>query len=657
MAFQFTTFPTKPTNPNAAFVTAGTDGSLWSTATNSLYWYDGSAWQLFVGCDGGITDFAVRQLGRMWGIGQSDANIYYFNGIAWALQTLPYGGATRLALGPNGALWCLDNDTTKPQVWQLGTGGWVKFGHLSATDPTFVSIASGANGINDVFLAALDSSGQIWLCVDQQASWTPMAKLTQGSGKSIAAGADHRVFVIDSAAGNLWRWNAGSSSWEQISDQGGGFTQLSVQEDGRLWTVDSSNTLYSAVEFYPSLKHFRGSDWNNAGTAIYAVHHETTGNYDAIYRSNDGITFESVGCGSLPPVTKSTAYFWFSVPLFIPTAKPGDTEKMLISPIGSQTLYVCDDISKTPLTFAPLSLDSVDTGSAGVWNGFADDAAGNVYVGWYAMDSSENKAILYKSSAAEGYTTWHIVTSWEARHIHTVRVNPFNGYLYVVVGEPRDSSVATDSADSAKVMRSKDGGATWTCLTDTWANTPVEPCAPDIPLLYLGLYFSTLGFIKERVVLGEDTDFKRGRIFYFDDDGRDGTDSAKPLPFTPQPTYQTCNPGEFFLGAASMGDRLYLASQYLAPTQGVVSTRCVSTCDGVTWTLEQVCASVPDINASSMGIITQHPDRAGKLIYALSPTDSFVIAGSGGALETPRSWPGWFRRMMKRFVRAIFSWL
>ena len=94
------------------------------------------------------------------------------------------------------------------------------------------------------------------------------------------------------------------------------------------------------------------------------------------------------------------------------------------------------------------------------------------------------------------------------------------------------------------------------------------------------LYFSTLGFIPNtnRVVIGEDTDFVPGRIWFFDDDGRDGTDHKKPRPFHlkpsyDEPSYSAHNDGEFFLGAVSMGDKLYFASQFLAPTNGVTSTR------------------------------------------------------------------------------------
>jgi hypothetical protein len=59
---------------------------------------------------------------------------------------------------------------------------------------------------------------------------------------------------------------------------------------------------------------------------------------------------------------------------------------------------------------------------------------------------------------------------------------------------------------------------------------------------------------------------------------------------------------------------------------GIASTRCVSTADGVNWKLEQVCTYPGGSSAhANFGMVTHHPERGGKLIYALSANDSFVI--------------------------------
>ncbi|HET9640876.1 MAG TPA: hypothetical protein VFP12_16905 [Allosphingosinicella sp.] len=617
-------------NSGAAFATSGSDGSLWSTAANSLYWHDGCAWQIFATFGGGVTGFAAQDLKNLWALKAFDFNrIYYFNGIAWSLRTLPSSGsASRLAIGFDGKMWCLDN-AAQPKVWSFDaeSGIWVQFAPNPPVDATFKEIASGGTVAGGPFLLAIDTAGKEWQWTTGQLAWQQIPGVTPGYGKSIAAGPDRTVFLVDTSQGQLWKWKAGEDSNWVLLDSKTGFVQVSARADGSLVAIHSSGEIYEGLKTYPSLKGFRGSDWNNAGTKIFAVRSEkgTDLKYrDHIYRSADGITFETSSCGTLPELQNDNPYFWYALPLFIPTAKFGDaTEKMLISPINSETIYRCNDISQASLTFTPVLTDTVNAGTGGIFNGFAEDADRNVYAGWYSIYSSQNKAILYKSTRASDYGVWTVLKSWEARHIHTVRVNPYNGYLYVVLGEPRDSTtLASDSADTARIMRSKDGGTSWECVTDTWA-MPVMPAAPGP--IYLGLYFATLGFIKNRVVLGEDTDFKRGRIFYFDDDGRDGSDPGSPLPFVPQVSYTTCNNGEFFLGAVSLGDRLYFASQFLAPTTGVASTRCVSTADGSNWKVEQICAFTPSAAHASFGLFTHHPERRGRLIYSLSATDSFVI--------------------------------
>ena len=641
-------------NPGVTVALMGRDESAWSVANDYLYWYDGCAWQLFATPSGTVANVAVAAVSNIWSIMKADPNIYNFNGIGWAPFNLPHGGAQWLSVGFDNQAWCLD-DSANPQVWQFdpASATWKQFGHMSGKDPNFVQISSGGTG-SGPFLAAIDDAGNPWRCTSEAGTWQQIASATPISGRSVAAGPDGTVFVVDNPNGQIWKWNEGDPGWNQISDQPPpGFVSVSARGDGRLLAADGNFT-YGGVKSYPSLKGFRGSDWNNAGTEIFAVRYDDTATCDKIYRSADGITFEADSCGQLPPPTQTGGGFYgYSLPLMIPTRPSGGgTEKMLVSPIGSQQIYLCDDIGQPALTFETV-FTATAGGTSGIFNGFADDADGNVYAGWYSIDSGENQALLYKSTLAQGYRTWTLIDSWQARHIHSVRINPFNKYLYVVLGEPEDPLVnASNSRDVARIMRSKDGGTTWTCVTDTWFNTPVVPWTPPptVPLPvtppppeYLGLYLAGIGFVDGRVVVGEDTDYKAGRIFYFDDDGRDGGDPAKPLPFVPQASYQTCNGGEFFVGSATLGNRLYFASLFLDMyrTVGITSTRCVSTTDGVTWRVEQICsylqgAPLTDNNAT-LGILTQHPERGRSLIYSLSARHSFIIADPSATQGRPKT--------------------
>lgn len=390
----------------------------------------------------------------------------------------------------------------------------------------------------------------------------------------------------------------------------------------------------------PGLQGFRGSDWDNAGKTLYAVKYDYDEGYDRIWKSTDrgqtfdlcNITFDGQAPSSTFPVTAPSAYFNYAIPLMIPTKLSLDeTDKMLIAPIGSQTLYLCSDISQDTLAFISVHKDDDNPGAGGVFNGFAEcrtEGELYLYFGWYAIGVDgvdiDNKAFLY--NAIGDYKKWQRIGAWEARHIHTVRVNPYNNYLYVVLGEPNAAS--PNVADAGKIMRRDLNNwrtTGWVCVTDTWKTHACQvPNGPD-----LGLYFSTLEFIpySNWVVLGEDTDWCKGRIFSFYDDGRDGSNPSKQLPFDPIYRYTAPNLGEFWLGAVRMGDKLYFASMFLIFSAEPESTQCVSTKDGITWMLEESCNKPPARLGDNCthGVFTYHPERGRMLIFSLSYKDSWYI--------------------------------
>ena len=95
---------------------------------------------------------------------------------------------------------------------------------------------------------------------------------------------------------------------------------------------------------------------------------------------------------------------------------------------------------------------------------------------------------------------WSVLREWDARHIHDVRVNPANDWIYVLVGEgdPRDT------ADSHAVYRSKDG------LEFTRLFKRRRP------------FFLSVNFYRSLVILGTDHPEGNNGIFAFDDDGTAG---------------------------------------------------------------------------------------------------------------------------------------
>jgi hypothetical protein len=78
-----------------------------------------------------------------------------------------------------------------------------------------------------------------------------------------------------------------------------------------------------------------------------------------------------------------------------------------------------------------------------------EDDLHNLYTVTYTIGYAT--PIVLKS--ADGGTTWNKLGSFSVFHFHNIRFNPSNGYLYLVTGEG-------SYADSSKIFRSKDRGAT-----------------------------------------------------------------------------------------------------------------------------------------------------------------------------------------------------
>jgi hypothetical protein len=102
-----------------------------------------------------------------------------------------------------------------------------------------------------------------------------------------------------------------------------------------------------------------------------------------------------------------------------------------------------------------------------------EDPSGNIYVPVYSSDPTIGHAKLLRSTNDGAF--WQQIAFWpEYRHCHGMFVNKYNGYIYVSLG---DGPVA--------LMRSKDGGLTWTDLCSYILFTSVNGRG-DSNLVYLG---------------------------------------------------------------------------------------------------------------------------------------------------------------------------
>lgn len=127
--------------------------------------------------------------------------------------------------------------------------------------------------------------------------------------------------------------------------------------------------------------------------------------------------------------------------------------------------------------------------------------SGLLLAGRYALSGP---AQLFASRDGE---SWSLLHQWDARHVHDVRVNPANDWIYVLVGEgdPRAT------ADSHAIYRSKDGSHF------------VRLFKSRRP------FFLPVNFYKELVILGTDHPEGGNGIYGFEDDGGDGPVVPEPL--------------------------------------------------------------------------------------------------------------------------------
>jgi uncharacterized membrane protein/photosystem II stability/assembly factor-like uncharacterized protein len=105
---------------------------------------------------------------------------------------------------------------------------------------------------------------------------------------------------------------------------------------------------------------------------------------------------------------------------------------------------------------APLA-NGKSEGFGTLWN-MDEDSLGNLYVGEYGGEWDANCAYIHKS--ANGGLTWSIAYDslaygWPGRHIHMVKVDKKNDYIYATQG---------DVNERARLIRSVDHGKTWTTL-------------------------------------------------------------------------------------------------------------------------------------------------------------------------------------------------
>ena len=220
-----------------------------------------------------------------------------------------------------------------------------------------------------------------------------------------------------------------------------------------------------------------------------------------------------------------------------------------------------------------------------------EDVSGNLYAAEYA---NVPPARLYKST--DGGATWSYLRSWDARHLHAVKFNPYNGWLYVVTGED-----VSGTTEHQTVWRSKDSGNNWILIVAR---------GNELDTKYLPIEF-----------IGNDVFLGRDQNRYGDTpDIEKVTDDGVSEPFTPITAYDNPYPNAIMTAATKVGDTIIFttsAESWTATCQVVKSD------DGINWTV----LHTEDVSPTYLWIneLTIHP-RKGIVYGCINHDSAYFVA-------------------------------
>jgi len=195
------------------------------------------------------------------------------------------------------------------------------------------------------------------------------------------------------------------------------------------------------------------------------------GNY-RLYRSDDGgVTFRQIYQFSAQPNATSP------IAGYVMTIFIDSRNYIFVSIPATNRLYRSIDFGAT---FTKVLVNAAALND-GFYIAMIEDSTGALYAATYAF-SLQNPP-LQKST--DGGATWSAVRRFSAVHLHNVKFNPQNGYLYVVTGE---WTRGYNNQESERVFRSKDFGATWSTVVNRPLEVKAQGSTVYYPMLFNGNY-------------------------------------------------------------------------------------------------------------------------------------------------------------------------
>ncbi|HEY9760870.1 MAG TPA: hypothetical protein V6C97_37305 [Oculatellaceae cyanobacterium] len=321
-----------------------------------------------------------------------------------------------------------------------------------------------------------------------------------------------------------------------------------------------------------------------------------------LYRSDDnGLTFTFLYQFPIQPNASSAVlgYVWM---IFVDSHN-----SLFVSVPGTNRLYRSANFGTS---FSQV-LNANGTANDGFYMAMTEDYNGGLYAATYCNSLAPQSPPLLKSN--DGGLTWSISRRFSSIHIHNVKFNPSNGYLYVITGE---FTGGYNNQECERVFRSKDLGQTWITII----NRPQDFQAQGTTV------YLTMLFRENYLYLGSDQGYQYNWIDRIYDNGANTN-------CTPQRSYSF--PADGYLPTVSavwLNDTMLFSStaEFYAGTQ-----RIVASIDGETWSVIRQTSVTK--SAHHTNILTSNP--MGLAFFSEGPGLTYMITQQGTLPPPPPTQP------------------
>ena len=217
-----------------------------------------------------------------------------------------------------------------------------------------------------------------------------------------------------------------------------------------------------------------------------------------------------------------------------------------------------------------------------------EDNNGILYAAEYGSAGGNYYARVWKST--DGGANWSCIKTFQALHLHNIKCNPYNNWIYVDTGDG-------SAGDQDRVFRSKDGGQTWQKVIE-YSEDQTR--------------FMAIAFIGNTVFLGNDySGAGNSDIWKFVDDGQNE-------PFTPIKVWENTEYADSFFSCATLDGILYFATGGMSsPVNGVV-VKGIN--NGTSW----IVIKSGTVN-NHYNILTSHPERNGIILGCFNDGNIYRI--------------------------------